>query len=77
MVVAVPDALGGSGADTVAMPWRGGARPRVRVSLGHHAVNNSLYGDPVLAFGTPEQRERFLVPFASGRKDRVLLLDRP
>jgi len=30
------------------------------------SVNNSLYCDPVLTFGTEAQKQRFLVPFASG-----------
>src|SRR5260370_25309962 len=32
------------------------------------SVNNSLYCDPVLKYGTEEQKQEFLVPFARGEK---------
>jgi butyryl-CoA dehydrogenase len=32
------------------------------------SVNNSLYCDPVLKYGTPAQKERWLKPFAAGEK---------
>jgi butyryl-CoA dehydrogenase len=32
------------------------------------SVNNSLYCDPVMRFGTHEQKLEWLVPFASGEK---------
>src|SRR5207245_1118284 len=32
------------------------------------SVNNSLFCDPVLRFGTEEQKQQFLVPFARGEK---------
>ena len=32
------------------------------------SVNNSLYCDPVYKFGTEEQKQEWLVPFASGQK---------
>jgi butyryl-CoA dehydrogenase len=32
------------------------------------SVNNSLYCDPVLKYGTEEQKREFLVPFARGEK---------
>src|SRR5882672_12394409 len=32
------------------------------------SVNNSLFCDPVLAFGTEEQKQAYLVPAASGQK---------
>jgi butyryl-CoA dehydrogenase len=32
------------------------------------SVNNSLYCDPVMKYGTDEQKERFLKPYASGEK---------
>jgi butyryl-CoA dehydrogenase len=78
MGVAVPEALGGSGGDTVAYVLA--VEELARVCASHAvimSVNNSLYGDPVLAFGTPEQRERFLVPFASGRKIGCFCLTEP
>src|SRR5205823_8185844 len=32
------------------------------------SVNNSLYCDPVMKFGTEEQKREFLTPFARGEK---------
>ncbi len=66
--VAIPEALGGSGADAVAYVL---ALEEVAVACASHAVvmsvNNSLVCDPLHRHGTPEQHERFLVPLASGR----------
>lgn len=67
--VAVPEAWGGAGMDNVAYALaieeisRGCASVGVTVS-----VNNSLYCDPVLKYGTDAQKERFLRPFARGEK---------
>jgi len=41
------------------------------------SVNNSLYCDPVHRHGTPAQHERFLAPFASGRKLGCFSLTEP
>jgi butyryl-CoA dehydrogenase len=41
------------------------------------SVNNSLYCDPVLKFGTDAQRERFLAPFARGEKLGAFALTEP
>jgi alkylation response protein AidB-like acyl-CoA dehydrogenase len=41
------------------------------------SVNNSLYGDPVLKFGTDAQRERFLKPVASGHAIGCFALTEP
>src|SRR5499433_1651426 len=69
MGIAIPDAYGGSGGDTVAYVV---ALEEVARACASHAaimsVNNSLYCDPVAKFGTAEQKQRFLVPFASGRE---------
>src|SRR5262245_42503651 len=69
MGIAVPEAYGGSGADTVAYVV---ALEEVAKACASHAVimsvNNSLYCDPVLKFGTGKQKQRFLAPFASGAK---------
>ncbi len=67
--VAVPGEWGGAGMDNVAYALaieeisRGDASVGVTLS-----VNNSLYCDPVLEYGTDEQKERWLKPFASGEK---------
>jgi alkylation response protein AidB-like acyl-CoA dehydrogenase len=41
------------------------------------SVNNSLYCDPVCTHGTEEQKERFLTPFAAGRKLGCFALTEP
>ena len=66
--MAIPEKLGGSGADTVSYVL---ALEEVAVACASHAVvmsvNNSLVCDPVHRHGTPEQHERFLAPLASGK----------
>src|ERR671930_16801 len=63
MGITVPEAWGGSGADTVAYVL---ALEEIAKACGSHAaimsVNNSLYCDPVYHFGTDAQRERLLRP---------------
>ncbi|HET9753626.1 MAG TPA: acyl-CoA dehydrogenase family protein, partial [Myxococcales bacterium] len=67
--VAIPSEWGGAGMDSVAYVLaieeisRGDASVGVTLS-----VNNSLYCDPVLKYGTDEQKERWLRPFAAGEK---------
>ena len=67
--IAVPTEWGGAGMDNVAYALameeisRGCASTGVTMS-----VNNSLYCDPVLKYGTDEQKEQFLKPFAAGEK---------
>jgi butyryl-CoA dehydrogenase len=67
--VAVPADWGGAGMDNVGYALaieeisRGDASVGVTLS-----VNNSLYCDPVLKYGTDEQKERWLKPFARGEK---------
>src|SRR5438552_9118589 len=67
--VAVPSEWGGAGMDNVAYALaieeisRGDASVGVTLS-----VNNSLYCDPVLKYGTDAQKERWLKPFARGEK---------
>jgi butyryl-CoA dehydrogenase len=69
MGVAVPAEWGGAGMDNVAYALaieeisRGCASTGVTMS-----VNNSLYCDPVMKYGTDAQKERWLKPFASGEK---------
>ena len=67
--VAVPERYGGAGLDHVAYALaieeisRGCASTGVILS-----VNNSLYCDPVLKYGSEEQKQAFLGPFARGEK---------
>src|SRR5919197_2046070 len=78
MGVAVPSEGGGAGMDAVAYAVameeisRGCAGTGVLMS-----VNNSLYCDPLLKFGTAEQKERFLAPFARGEKLGAFALTEP
>jgi butyryl-CoA dehydrogenase len=78
MGIAVPEAYGGVGADTVAYAL---ALEEVARACASHAVimsvNNSLYCDPVCKYGTEEQKARFLTPFASGRQLGCFALTEP
>ena len=67
--VAVPSEWGGAGMDNVAYALAIEEISRGCASVGVTlSVNNSLYCDPVMKFGTDEQKERFLKPYASGEK---------
>jgi butyryl-CoA dehydrogenase len=67
--VAVPEAWGGAGLDNVAYALAIEELSRGDASVGVIAsVNNSLYCDPVLKFGTEAQKQEFLTPFARGEK---------
>jgi butyryl-CoA dehydrogenase len=74
----VPEAYGGSGVGAVAYAL---ALQEVARGCASHAVimsvNNSLYCEPVYKHGTEEQKARFLVPFASGRKIGCFALTEP
>jgi butyryl-CoA dehydrogenase len=67
--VAVPEQYGGAGLDQVSYALAIEELSRGCASTGVIAsVNNSLYCDPVLKFGTEKQKREFLVPFARGEK---------
>lgn len=67
--VAIPDEWGGAGMDNVAYALAIEEISRGCASVGVTlSVSNSLYCDPLMKYGTPEQKERFLRPFASGEK---------
>jgi len=76
--VAVPADWGGAGMDNVCYALameeisRGCAGTGVIMS-----VNNSLYCDPVMKFGTEEQKKEFLAPFARGEKLGAFALTEP
>ncbi|HEY7039607.1 MAG TPA: acyl-CoA dehydrogenase [Methylomirabilota bacterium] len=78
MGIAVPESYGGSGSDVVAYVL---AVEEIARACASHAVimsvNNSLYCDPVLAYGTEEQKARFLTPYASGKKLGCFALTEP
>src|SRR5881227_1974617 len=67
--VAVPAEWGGAGMDNVAYALAIEEISRGCASVGVTlSVNNSLYCDPVLKYGTELQKERWLKPFAAGEK---------
>src|SRR5439155_1739307 len=78
MGIAIPEAYGGSGGDTVACAV---ALDELAKACASHAVimsvNNSLYCDPVHTYGTEEQKRRFLTPFASGQRLGCFALTEP
>ncbi len=78
MGIAVPATYGGSGADTVSYVL---ALEEIAKACASHAVimsvNNSLYCDPVLKYGTDDQRKKFLTPFASGQQIGCFALTEP
>ncbi len=78
MGVAVPTEWGGAGMDAVSYAIameeisRGCAGTGVIMS-----VNNSLYCDPVLKYGTDDQKRELLAPFARGEKLGCFALTEP
>ena len=69
MGIAIPEEYGGAGMDPLAYALAMEEISRGCASTGViMSVNNSLYCDPVLKFGTEEQKHRWLTPFASGEK---------
>jgi len=68
MGVAVPTEYDGAGMDNVTYVMALIEISKACASCGVIAsVNNSLYGYPVKAFGTEEQRRKFLAPVAGGK----------
>jgi len=69
MGMAIPDVYGGGGADIVSYVVALEEISRGCASVGViMSVNNSLVCDPILTFGTEEQKKKFLTPLASGKK---------
>ena len=67
--VAVPEDEGGAGMDHISYSIVMEEISRVCASTGVIlSVQNSLYCDPIHRFGTPEQKKKFLEPFARGEK---------
>jgi butyryl-CoA dehydrogenase len=76
--VAVPEEYGGSGMDNVSYALAMEEISRACASTGViMSVNNSLVCDPILRFGTEEQKREFLVPLASGQKLGCFALSEP
>jgi butyryl-CoA dehydrogenase len=69
MGVAIPEAYGGAGADTVSYALAMEEISRACASTGViMSVNNSLVCDPLYKFGSEAQKKEFLAPLASGRE---------
>ncbi len=76
--IAVPDAYGGAGMDTMSYALALEEVSRACASTGViMSVNNSLVCDPILKFGTEEQKRDYLVPLASGKKLGCFALSEP
>ena len=77
MGVCVPAELGGAGADFLSYILVLEELSRADAGVGVTvAVHTSACTLPILAFGTEEQRERFVPPLAQRREDRRLRADR-
>src|SRR5512136_1048075 len=78
LAVAVPAEWGGAGMDNVSYALameeisRGCAGTGVIMS-----VNNSLYCDPLMKFGTDAQKKEWLAPYARGEKLGAFALTEP
>jgi butyryl-CoA dehydrogenase len=76
--VAMPEEYGGAGMDTVSYCLVIEEISRVCATSGVIlSVNNSLVCDPLLKFGTEEQKKEFLTPLAAGRKLGCFALTEP
>lgn len=78
MGIAVPQAHGGGGMDAVTYALALEEISRACASTGViMSVNNSLVCDPLLHFGSDEQKATWLVPLASGAKLGCFALSEP
>jgi butyryl-CoA dehydrogenase len=76
--VAVPEEYGGAGMDTLSYCLIIEEISRVCATSGVIlSVNNSLVCDPLLKFGTEEQKQEFLTPLAAGKKLGCFALTEP
>ena len=78
MGVEVPTAYGGAGLDTIGFVL---ALKEISIADAAHAtimsVNNSLYANGLVKHGTEEQKQRFLIPVASGQEIGAYALTEP
>ncbi len=78
MGIEVPEEYGGVGMDTLAYSLALTEICKADASHGTvMSVNNSLFAQGLLLFGTEEQKETFLVPVASGEKIGAYSLTEP
>ena len=76
--VSVPEEYGGAGMDTLAYCIVIEEISRKCATSGVIlSVNNSLVCDPILKFGTEEQKKEFLTPLAAGQKLGCFALTEP
>jgi alkylation response protein AidB-like acyl-CoA dehydrogenase len=76
--VALPENYGGAGMDHISYTIVIEEIARVCASTAVIlSVQNSLYCDPIFRFGTEEQKQKFLVPFARGEKIGCYALTEP
>ncbi len=76
--IAVPESDGGAGFDHIAYTIVIEEVSRCCASTGVIlSVQNSLYGAPVQHYGTPEQKAKFLAPYARGEKIGCFALTEP
>jgi alkylation response protein AidB-like acyl-CoA dehydrogenase len=78
MGIEVPEEYGGAGLDTIAYVLAMEEISKVDASHGTiMSVNNSLVCHGLLKFGTEEQKQKYLVPIASGQKIGAYSLTEP
>jgi alkylation response protein AidB-like acyl-CoA dehydrogenase len=78
MGIEVPEEYGGAGLDTVGYALLMEEISAVDAAHGTIvSVNNSLFGTPLLEFGTHEQKLEFLTPVASGEVNGAYALTEP
>ncbi len=78
MGIEVPEEYGGVGMDTLAYSLALTEICKVDASHGTiMSVNNSLYAHGLLKFGTEEQKQKYLVPIATGQKIGAYSLTEP
>jgi butyryl-CoA dehydrogenase len=76
--ITVPEQYGGAGMDHICYEIAVEEISRVCASTGVIlSVQNSLYCHPVQHFGTEEQKQKFLVPYARGEKIGCYALTEP
>ncbi|MGH9681860.1 MAG: acyl-CoA dehydrogenase [Candidatus Acidiferrales bacterium] len=76
--VAIPESEGGAGFDHISYSIVIEEISRVCASTGVIlSVQNSLYCDPLHRYGTEEQKQKFLAPFARGEKFGCYALTEP
>ena len=78
MGIEIPEEYGGAGMDTLAYVLA--MEEIAKADVSHStimSVNNSLYCYGILAFGTEEQKQKYLAPVASGEKLGAYSLTEP